>query len=808
LDSLSDNPDDLIADLLMLAGPGAGPGGATLLIDGFSGGIAPSKDQIREVRINQNPFSPEYDRLGTGRIEIVTKPGTNDLHGAGVFNFADDSWNSRNPYAAEKAPFLLREYQGTVSGPIHKNGSYFLDVRHDATDNGAIINGTIVDSSALAIIDPYTNVFKIPQRRWSVNPRLDYQLGKDHTVTLRYSFNKVDIPFAGVGGFSLISRGSDNATTWHTLQATETALLSSSVVNEIRYQYQHNYNEVTPITAGPAIQVLGAFNGGSAPSGHGFDTQNNHEFQDNVSIVKSAHNLKFGVRVRRQADDNISPQNFAGTFSFGGGIGPVLDTNNRPVTNPPGTFVLAPITSIEQYRRTLYFQSLGYSSLQISQLGGPTQFSLAAGDPVLSASQTDIGAFAGDDWKIKPALTLSLGIRYEAQTNIHDHRDPAPRIGVAWSPIDKTVVRIGFGAFYDRFGLGNTITALRQNGVREQQYVVTNPSFYPAIPTPSSLAGTQVTLVVQQVSPILVAQTLYQSALGLERQLPRNTTLAINYVNSHGLHMYRSRDINAPLPGTYNPSVPGSGVYPLGPVGAVFSMESSGLYNQNQLIVNINSRPNKYLSLNGSYTFNHAMSNTDGLGTFPANPYSFAGDYGPAFTDIRQRVSLGGTINAPWNIAFNPLLNIASGAPFDITTGQDIYGTTLFNSRPGIALDPRRPGVVQTSYGLLDPNPTAGETILHRNYGRGPGTRFVNLRVTKILEVQERGSSSVEFGGYRSCVPRIPAEHCDANAKPSQSQQCGTDHRKHNVALVRTGQPTAGRRRLRRILRGCKQPPA
>jgi hypothetical protein len=197
--------------------------------------------------------------------------------------------------------------------------------------------------------------------------------------------------------------------------------------------------------------------------------------------------------------------------------------------------------------------------------------------------------------------------------------------------------------------------------------------------------------------------------------------------------MLRSRDANAPFSGTYDPAVAGSGVFPLGPVGSVFLMESSGLYNQNQLSVNVNSRANKYVSLTGSYTLNRAMSNTDGIGTFPANPDSLVGEYAPAATDVRHRMSLGGSINTKWNVAFNPLLNLASGPPFDITVGRDIYGTTLFNGRPGIATDPSKLGVISTPYGLLDPNPTSDETILHRNYGRGPGTVSVNLRVTKTF---------------------------------------------------------------------------
>src|SRR5205085_11000973 len=185
---------------------------------------------------------------------------------------------------------------------------------------------------------------------------------------------------------------------------------------------------------------------------------------------------------------------------------------------------------------------------------------------------------------------------------------------------------------------------------------------------------------------------------------------------------------NAPLPGTY-----------------IFLMESSGLYNQHQLIVNVNSRASKSISLTGTYSLNHAMSNTDGIGSFPANPYSMAGEYGPAATDVRHRLSLGGVINTKWNISFSPLINIASGPPFDITAGRDIYGTTLFNGRPGIATDSNRPGVIQTTYGLLDPNPTPDEKILHRNFGRGPGTVFFNAHLTKAVKLGPRPAE----GGQR-----------------------------------------------------------
>jgi hypothetical protein len=159
-------------------------------------------------------------------------------------------------------------------------------------------------------------------------------------------------------------------------------------------------------------------------------------------------------------------------------------------------------------------------------------------------------------------------------------------------------------------------------------------------------------------------------------------------------------------------------VYSRGFPGACFPHAVSGLYNQNQLIVNVNARMNRNVSLLGGYVLNRAMSNTDGLTTFPANPYKFSGEYGSAATDVHNRFTLGGSLNTRWNLRFNPFVIVQSGAPFDITVGQDLYGTTLFNGRPRIATDPNKPGLIETQYGLLDPNPAPGAEVLGRNYGR------------------------------------------------------------------------------------------
>ena len=120
-----------------MAGPGAGPNGGQIYIDGFSGGQLPPKESIREIRINQNPFSAEYDRLGFGRIEILTKPGTDKLRGSFMFTDGDGIFNSRNPFSNNKPDFSTRMCSANLGGSLAKKASFFMDFNRRDIQNNA-----------------------------------------------------------------------------------------------------------------------------------------------------------------------------------------------------------------------------------------------------------------------------------------------------------------------------------------------------------------------------------------------------------------------------------------------------------------------------------------------------------------------------------------------------------------------------------------------------------------------------------------------------------------------------------------------
>jgi hypothetical protein len=751
LEMLSDDPDELADDLQALAGPSAGPNGGQIFIDGFSNGRLPPKSAIREVRINQNPFAAEYDRLGFGRIEILTKPGSDKFHGQAMFNYSDDVLNSRNPFSPTKPPYSSKQFDVNVGGPLSKKASFFVDAERRNIDDNAVVNATFVDPTDFTI-SPLQESVVTPNNRTSVSPRIDYQLSPNNTLVGRYNFAQINFNGVGIGDFTLPERGYNTTMDENTVQLTETAVLNARAINETRFQYVHqNSSQVTPcpdglqsIDCGVAINVLQSFNSGMPPLGVGSsDIENRWEINNTTSLVRGRHAIKFGGRVRIYDIQNTAPNNFNGTYTFGGGEGVLLNPDFTPILGPDGKQVIGQITSAERYQRTLYFQSIGYTPEQIRALsGGATQYSMAAGTPGLGFIPVDGGLFVQDDWRLKPSLTLSFGLRYELQNYISDWGNLGPRFGFAWAPgtrqgkTGKTVIRGGFGIFYDRVGSDLILSTLRYNGTNQQQYIINNPDFFPKVPTPEQLSGAQ-PVTVQTFNPNLKAPYLMQVVLGVERQLPRNTTLAVNYAGSRGLHTLRSQV----LPGVDN-----------GELGALYQYESDGLMNQSQLIVNVNSRFSKRVSLFSFYVLNNAKNNTDGSGSFPAQTFNLASDYGRASYDVRQRFMLGGSIIAPWNLRFAPFIIARTGSPFNITTGRDNNRDTIYADRPSWAT-PGEAGAIDTSWGSFNPLPLPGEAIIPRNLGEGPGYFSINLRLSKTFGFGENKSSSASDTGMGGGPP-------------------------------------------------------
>lgn len=706
LDALSDDPDQLAEDLRALAGGMEGPNGTQFLVDGFTGGRLPSKSNILEVRINANPFTAEQDNLGFGRVEIITKAGSGTFGGQGFVNFNDESLNARNPYAPNRASYQARLFGLTVSGPIvAKKSSYLFDYEERDIDENAIVNATVLDSS-LNIV-PFTTVVVTPQRRRNFTARFDHQINKSNTLVARYNFLRTTTEDAGIGGFSLPSRAIDLAGNEHTLQVSNTWVVNQSTLNVTRFQFISSRNERDGDNTVPGLVVQQAFTGGGSQVGLAFNDADRYELQNYVSHVRGSHYWNIGGRLRLVHTVDVAPSDFGGTYVF---------------------------ASLEQYRRVL----LGVPEAR------PSQFTIAAGDPQADVNQFDFGGFVQDDWRIRPNFTLSVGVRLESQDNTDDKLDIAPRIAFAWAPGSskpgsrpRTVVRGGGGIFYSRVNEDLTLQANRYDGVNQQRFIVANPDFFPDIPPVSDLQQFAVSQTTRQIAGDMKSPYSIKGVMSVERQLPRlqNSTLSVVYIYENDRRLLRSRNINAPLPGTFIPGQPDSGVRPFGNTGNILLYESSGKSLAHTLLFIFRGNLHKQLTMNARIGFGKVDGDTEGASSFPVNSYDLRGEYGPQsyYNTFAGVVTM--QYRAPWAVTITPVFRFRSAERFNITTGLDTNGDVIFTERPAFATDLNKPGVVVTKFGAFDLLPAPGQALIPRNLGEAPGQFQANLRVSKLFGI-------------------------------------------------------------------------
>ncbi len=716
LDALPDDPDELLADLQALAGPSAGPNGGQIYIDGFTGGELPPKSSIREIRINQNPFSAEFDKLGYGRIEIFTKPGTDKYHGQFSVEGNDSAFNSRNPFLGDavQQPYDSVIYQGNIGGPINKKTSFFLSVQRRNIDEIAVVNATILGPNFQPT--PFQASVPNPRTRTNLSPRLDYQVTPNNTLTVRYQYYHDTQDNAGVGQFSLPSTGYDTSSSENTLQMTDSQVLGAKAVNETRFEYERDGSQQNPLSTALSISVPGSFNSGGSSGGAQTDHQDHFELQNYTSVSVGKHIVKFGGRLRSTREVNASTAGFNGSYIF-----PDLQTYANVLQGVPNVF--------------------------------PSQFTInstATGNiPNVNATVVDAGLYVQDDWKVRPTFTLSSGLRFETQNAIHDHANVAPRLGFAWGlggggkSAPKTVLRGGFGLFYDRFGQSLVLNADRNNGVTQQQYLVPSPTTFPTIPplNPSDLLQQ----TIYKISPSLHAPYIMQTAFSLERQVTKIANVTVTYLNARGVHQFVSLNVNAPTPGT----IGSSGPQPFPTLGPIYQYSSDGVFRQNQLITNFNIRAGAKLSLFGYYSLNYARSDTSGASSFPSDSYDLGADYGRASFDIRDRVFFGGTIGLPRGFRLSPFMIFNSGSPYNVTLGgQDLNHDSVLNDRPSLAPNPTGTCVAVTAVCHYNLSPTAADTLVPVNYLTGPSNFTLNLRLAKTFGFgPEKAKSDAGSGG-------------------------------------------------------------
>ncbi|HEV2272546.1 MAG TPA: carboxypeptidase regulatory-like domain-containing protein [Acidobacteriaceae bacterium] len=702
LDALSDDPDEMQDELNALAGPAAGPNGGQIYIDGFTGGQLPPKSSIREIRVNQNPFSAEFDKLGYGRIEILTKPGTDKLHGMLMTNGNDSSFNSLNTFVKSEPPYYSTFFLGNVGGSLNKSSSWFLSAFRRSSQANSIINAVLLDPSGQGY--NYSQAVSNPASRLDVSPRFDFQLSPSNTLTVRYMYNRVTGTNDGVSQFALESQAYNTLNQESTLQVSDTQVLSAKLINETRFEYIRDRDDELPQNATPTLTVQGAFTGGGSNNGTTRDNQDHYELQNYTTLAQGTHAIRFGTRLRVVRDANYSTAGFNGNYT--------------------------------------------YASLSSYAAKQPAQYQVTEGNATARVTIFDAGVFFQDDWRVRPNFTFSYGIRFEGQNRISDHADFGPRLSFAWAPKSgsgpsRTVIRGGYGWFFDRFQSTNVLQAVRQNGINQQTFVVINPAFSANAPAPGLLPAGGRAPTTYQISPHLTAPVNMQAAIGVEHSFGKKLNVSVTYINSRGVHQLYTDNINAFLPGTYDFAT-GTGIRPNGIDENIYQYQSGGVYNQNQLITNYSLRARK-MTLFGFYLMNFAKADTSGANYFPSNQFNPGADYGRSTFDVHNRFLLGGNYLAPFGISLSPFIVLNSGAPFNITLGQDLNGDNQFNDRPAFATASST-DILQTSFGNFDLSPSALATPIPYNFGNGPRQFSTNLRVSKVIGIGPRAEGGPRGG--------------------------------------------------------------
>jgi hypothetical protein len=747
LEALSDDPDELQSDLQALAGPSAGPNGGQIYIDGFTAGQLPPKASIREIRINQNPFSSEYDKLGYGRIEILTKPGTDQWHGQLFMTGTTAGFNSRNPFEhlpeGEKPPgYESTQFSGNIGGPLSKKASMFFNYEQRNINNLNVVSAQIVDPTTF-LITPFSQAVPNPDTRINLSPRLDYQVSATNTLSVRYQYYRQTQDNESVGSFNLASLGTNQFDSESTFQVSDTQTLNPRTINETRFQYIHEVANQNPIGTAPMISVSGAFATGGNRSGTNDDTQNRYELQNTTYMTFGKHSLKYGGRLRATRDSNSTNALFNGEYSFG------KRTLRPSVCTPTVANNNCAITPLQSYQLMLQELAMGLTMTQIQAMGvGPSFYSLATnetGRASADVTYVDGALFVQDDWRLRPNITLSYGLRYETQNNLGDHADFAPRLGFAWgigakgkNASPKMVLRAGYGIFYDRFTEDLALTQQLQNGVIQQQFLVPNPPFFnpDQVVPPSAFQSSSLGQTIYQPNPNLRTPYTMQTGISLERQLTKSANVAVTYLNSRGVHAFYTNFINANPPGDPPPSE------------ILYQYQSEGVFKQNQLIVNGTVRMGTKLTLFGYYVLNYANSDTSGPTYMPSDPLDPSLDYGRASFDYRHRVFMGGSVSLPRGFRLSPYLIASSGPPFNVTTGDDLFGAAQFNARPAPAVCAATPApsVVQTKFGCFSVAPAPGEPLIPINDVIGPDRFVLNLRLSKVIGFGKKKEATAQTG--------------------------------------------------------------
>jgi hypothetical protein len=616
---------------------------------------------IKRIAIDRNPYSAQYRRPGKARVEVTTTTGSTTLfHGGLALYWRNSAFDARNALAQTKPDLNRSIWDATFGGPfLWKKSSFFVAAQQLTSDESAVVN-------ALTPSGPLLQNVPTSLRTSDFLGRIDVRRSS-HTLSLLYGFTRKRDDNRTVGGLNLLQSGSGETKRADRIQFTDQATLSPTLLNTLRIFARKRTTLLGALPTGPAVIVNGAFVGG-VPQASKLERQGFLEVDNTTVHTHGEHIFRFGETARIWTVHGTDQSNFGGTFEFG--------------------------------------------DLHSFALQRPYVFRINQGATGVSLTVHEVSGFFQSDLKLRSNLNLSAGVRYDWQSALGRHHSLAPRLAVAYAPGDqKTVVRAGAGIFFENLPEAAIWRASLLNGIQQTEWVLSNPA-YPSAGSPGSW---NVPPSSFHLAKDLQVPYLFHASVSVERQLWSGSQLTLETHTVRGLHLFRTRDINAPLPQT--------GVRPLSDFLNLNQLESTAMMRSTGFSVNFRGHLGKRTYIVAQYTLSRTINDVAGLFTLPANNYDLRAERGRAGFDRLHQFTLTSTVNLPASARIGAVLAISSAPPFDITTGFDNNHDTVATDRP--------PGIT-------------------RNTGQATGLAQLDLRCTKLFRLpplfnREGAAKNTEF---------------------------------------------------------------
>jgi hypothetical protein len=689
------------------------------IVDGLSAnddaaglsGIPYGVDAVEQFQVVTSGGQAELGRALGGYVSVVTKSGTNALHGTAYGFFRDDALNAANALSKTKLPMDQQQYGASLGGPVARNRTfYFANVEQRLLDQSGLVtispgNVALINARLSQVGYPgspvSTGVYPNPVHSATAIGKVDHLVGGSDQLSLRYSLYRVTSDNSrGAGALNApsASAGLDNVD--QSVAVGNTWTVSPRTVLETRGQFTHGDLKAPPTDAvGPAVNIAGVAVFGTASGSPTRRRNQMYQLVNNLSHRAGAHALRAGVDFVFNDDTITYPRSARGSYAF--------------------------------------------SSMANFLTGSYSGFTQTFGDPVVSQTNPNVGFYAQDEWRAGSDLTLNLGLRYDLQflEPIHTDTDNvSPRAGFAWTPLasDALVVRGNAGLFYDRVPLRAVANAILSAANTTDLANLQQPTVSGLIPTQAGAPVFPAILPAHVLTTTLVdfttmnrdLQNAYsrQASLEVERAFGLGTTVSVGYHYVRGLRLIMSINQNVATcvaAGTNN------GCRPNSTYRNNSQYSSAGDSNYHGLHVSLLQRPVSWATARVSYTLSKSMNDMgEAFFSSPIDPTNVRRDWGRSDDDQRHRLVVNGSVRAPYAVQVSGLMQYYSSLPFNITSGvASLQGTT---GRP-----------------FADGSPTPANfdvrtaPLISRNTGIGNDFLSLTLRASRSFEM----SSGVRLEG-------------------------------------------------------------